>query len=288
MIIHHRRPLAVDRIGESWPEFGDEFELENRASTTGRRVYAIGDVHGYADLLVAMQAAIAEDMARHPADRALIIFLGDLIDRGPDSFGVVEAVAGAVAGQGDGIETICLRGNHDHWLATFLDEPAILSRWAPKGGLETLVSYGIGADEVLAAVDDAEKATALQQDFALLLPHRHKEFMLSLPLSHGDGDYFFAHAGIDPDRPLADQRLEDLTWIRDKFLFSRRDFGKVVVHGHTPRPDVESLPNRINVDTGVYIRNILSCVILEGTERHLLQVAAETSRTADLAMEAEA
>jgi serine/threonine protein phosphatase 1 len=284
MIIHRRRPLAVDRLGESWPEFAPD----RRASTADKRIYAIGDVHGYAEHLAAMQAAIAEDMRRHPADRALIIFLGDLIDRGPDSFGVVEAVARAREEQGGDVETICLRGNHDHWLATFLDDPSILSRWAPKGGLETLVSYGIGADEIVAAVDDPEKAAAVQQNFAALIPDRHREFMLSLPLWHDDGDYFFAHAGVDPDRPLSDQRLEDLTWIRDRFLLSRRDFGKVVVHGHTPRPEVESLPNRINVDTGVYIRNILSCVILEGTERHLLQVAAETSRTADLAMEAEA
>lgn len=281
-MILFRRPLAVDRIGESWPGFSPD----RQASTTGRRIYAIGDIHGYAGLLAAMQAAIAEDMRRHPADRALIIFLGDLIDRGPDSFGVIEAIIQAKERQSDGLEVICLRGNHDHWLATFLDDPSVLSRWAAKGGLETLVSYGIGAGDVLATVDDAEGASALQQNFAALIPDRHKQFMLSLPLWHGEGDYFFAHAGVDPDRPLSDQRLEDLTWIRDRFLLSRRNFGKVVVHGHTAQPEVESLPNRINVDTGVYIRNILSCVILEGTERHLLQVGAETSRTIDLLMEA--
>ncbi|WP_117192139.1 metallophosphoesterase family protein [Rhizobium terrae] len=271
----HRRALAT----ESWPEFKDADE----AGTAGRRIYAVGDIHGYAGLLAAMRNAIVEDMRRYPADRALVIFLGDFIDRGPDSFEVVEALAQAQDDGVDGVETLCLRGNHDDWLATFLADASVLSRWAIKGGLETLVSYGLKEGDILAGVADIDRAIALQKDFAAAIPDRHREFMLSLPLWHGDGDYFFAHAGVDPDRPLDDQRIEDLTWIRDKFLLSRKNFGKVVVHGHTPRPAVESLPNRINVDTGVYLRQVLSCVILEGTQRHLLQVGA--SQTADLAME---
>lgn len=278
----YRRPLAVDRMGEPWPEFKDAAEAE----TSGRRIYAVGDVHGQSDLLAAMRAAIAEDMQRHKADRALIIFLGDLIDRGPDSAGVVEAIVRAREQQDEYIEIRCLRGNHDHWLASFFTDPSVLPVWAGKGGLETLVSYGLKESDILAAVADVDRAVALQQVFAAAIPDRHREFMLSLPLWHGEGDYFFAHAGVDPDRPLTDQRLEDLTWIRDKFLLSRKNFGKVVVHGHTPRFDVESFPNRINVDTGAYIHQTLSCVILEGTERHLLQVGAGTSRTVDLVMEA--
>ncbi|WP_440409049.1 metallophosphoesterase family protein [Neorhizobium petrolearium] len=265
---HHRRPLAIERQGEPWPEFEDAVN----PAISGGRVYAVGDVHGQADLLAAMWIAIAEDMKRHPADRALIIFLGDLIDRGPDSAGVVEAIIRAQERWRDGIEIMCLRGNHDHWLATFLTDPSVLSAWAVKGGLETLVSYGLKEGDILAGVADIGRAVALQQMFAAIIPIRHKEFMLSLPLWHDDGDYFFAHAGVDPDRPLADQRFEDLTWIRDKFLLSQKNFGKVVVHGHTPRQEVESLPNRINVDTGAYMRQVLSCVILEGAERHLLQV----------------
>lgn len=273
-----RRPLST----ETWPEFDNAA----KAATSGRRIYAIGDVHGYSELLADLRAAIAEDMKRHKADRALIIFLGDLIDRGPDSAGVVEMVAKMREEQADGIETICLCGNHDYWLRQFLTDISDFPRWALKGGLETLISYGMNEADILAAVDNQELAIALQQKFVAVLPERHREFMLSLPLSYGDGDYFFAHAGVDPDRPLTDQRLEDLTWIRDKFLLSRRDFGKVVVHGHTPRPTVESLPNRINVDTGVYLRQVLSCVILDGTERYLLQMRTDASQTAEPVLEA--
>jgi len=155
-----------------------------------------------------------------------------------------------------------------------------------KGGFETLLSYGMKEADILAAVENGDRAIALQRMFSAVIPERHREFMLSLPLSHGDGDYFFAHAGVDPDRPLDDQRSEDLTWIRDKFLLSRKNFGKVVVHGHSPRLVPESLQNRINVDTGVYLHQVLSCVILEGTERHLLQVGTDISQTAEPVLEA--
>lgn len=263
-----RRVLPIDADGEAW----HEFEGASAASIGARRVYAIGDVHGYLELLFAMQEAIAADLDRYPVEHALVLYLGDLIDRGPCSADVVEAIIDSQNDRRAGVDVACLRGNHDQWLVSFLEDAAILSIWAAKGGLETLVSYGLAAEDVLAGASEVAVAEKVRQRFMKLLPERHQAFMQALPLSHSEGDYFFAHAGIDPDRPLADQRREDLTWIRDKFLLSRKNFGKVVVHGHSHRESVESLPNRINVDTGAYVQQVLSCVILEGTERHLLQV----------------
>lgn len=268
MIAPMRRILPIDRTDGDWPEFDNV----SPAVTGSRRIYAIGDIHGYDDLLGALQQAISADMARHPAEQALIIYLGDLIDRGPNSLDVIDMIIDYKENPPANAQVVCLRGNHDEWLIAFVDDASIVSPWALKGGLETLASYGLSKDDVLAAVADPDIAEALRQQFLLQLPERHKDFMLSLPLSHIEGDYFFAHAGVDPDRRLADQRREDLTWIRDKFLLSRKNFGKVVVHGHSHRDAVESFPNRINVDTGAYVQQVLSCVILEGQDRHLLQV----------------
>ncbi len=269
MIAPMRRVLPVDRSDGDWPEF----DTASPAVTGSRRIYAIGDIHGYDDLLGALQQAIAADMACYPAEQVLIIYLGDLIDRGPNSFAVIDMIIDHKENPPANAQVMCLRGNHDEWLIAFVDDASIVSPWALKGGLETLTSYGLSQNDVLAAVADPDIAEQIRQQFLLRLPDRHKDFMLSLPLSHSDGDYFFAHAGVDPDRPLADQRREDLTWIRDKFLLSRKNFGKVVVHGHSHRDTVESLPNRINVDTGAYVQQVLSCVILEGQDRYVLQVA---------------
>ncbi len=268
MIAPMRRFLPIDRMDGDWPEFDNA----NSAVTGVSRIYAIGDIHGYDDLLEAMQQAIVADLECHPSEQALIIYLGDIIDRGPSSLDVIDMIIGHQANPPAGTQVMCLRGNHDEWLINFIDDASVISPWALKGGLETLASYGLPEDDVLAAVADPGCAEPLRQQFLSALPERHKDFMLSLPLSHSEGDYFFAHAGVDPDRPLADQRREDLTWIRDKFLFSRKNFGKVVVHGHSHRDAVESLPNRINVDTGSYVQQVLSCVILEGAARYTLQV----------------
>jgi serine/threonine protein phosphatase 1 len=265
--------LPIETGDEPWPEF----ETARPAAISGKRIYAIGDVHGQAGLLAQMQAAIAADLARHPAEKALILYLGDLADRGPNSATVLQRIIDSQDQPGTGVEVKCLRGNHDQWLLDFCTDPGVLFVWGRKGGLETLVSYGIPAEAVLAGLADLDDAENVRRRFVEVLPERHKAFILGQPFCHQDGDYFFAHAGVDPDRSLAEQSSEDLTWIRNKFLNSRRNLGKVVVHGHTRRAAVESLPNRINVDTGAYAQQVLSCVILEGTERHLLQVGSPVS-----------
>lgn len=270
-----RQPLPVDRTGPGWPTVAD-------APRAPRRIYAIGDIHGHAMQLDAMRAAILVDIAAHPAERPLVICLGDLIDRGPDSAGVIERLSATDAPFGPDVDFRCLRGNHDHWLALFLDDPQVLQTWCRKGGEQTLASYGVALDKIRGAAADPSGADALRLELCALLPPRHRRFMLSLPFFAAEGDYFFAHAGVDPERPLDAQLAEDLMWIRDRFLSSRRDFGKVVVHGHTVRRAVESLPNRINVDTGVYVNGVLSCVILEDGDRHLLQITAAASNATDL------
>lgn len=268
-----RRVLPIETGGEPWPEF----ESVRPAAISGKRIYAIGDVHGYVALLAQMQAAIAADLERHPVAKALVLYLGDLADRGPNSAAVLQRIIESQEAGRDDVEVKCLRGNHDQWLLDFCTDPGVMFVWGRKGGLETLVSYGVPAKAVLAGLADLDAAENVRQRFVEALPERHKAFILGQAFSHSDGDYFFAHAGVDPDRSLADQSSEDLTWIRGKFLTSRRNFGKVVVHGHTRREAVESLPNRINVDTGAYAQQLLICVILEGTERHLLQVGSPVS-----------
>lgn len=269
-----RRNLPIDTQGGDWSHFRDV----PSADSEDMRIYAVGDIHGQIDLLVAMQAAIETDRARHPAERVLVIYLGDIIDRGAHSWSVIEQIIGQQRAANEHTQVVCLTGNHDAWLNQFLNDASILPLWARKGGLETLVSYDFSPEDVLAAMADPIAAEVVRLALNARMPARHKDFISGLPFCHQQGGYFFAHAGVEPERSLADQRKEDLTWIRDRFLSSRKDFGKVVVHGHTPGTSVESLPNRINVDTGIYATGVLSCVVLEGTSRHVIAVDARILR----------
>jgi len=273
-----RHDLLIDTSGADW----SHFHHQSAARTGDVRIYAIGDIHGYIDQLRAMQEAIAADLERHPVERSLVVYLGDYIDRGPDARAVLDAIIAHRAASAPHARVICLTGNHEAWLNQFLTDAGVLPLWARKGGLETLASYDFPPERVLQAMADPAAAEALRRDFLQRLPETHRQLLASLEFSHVEGDYFFVHGGIDPDRPLADQDRHDLIWIRDKFLFSLADFGKVVVHGHTPSPEVESLPNRINVDTGIYATRMLSCVILEGAQRHLIAVKGRTMRPAVL------
>lgn len=259
-------PIDTDTAGWS------HFAKVPLADTDGMRIYAIGDIHGNLDQLVAMNAAIENDRLLHPADRTLIVYLGDLIDRGSSSSSVIEFVRTHRDSSDERTQVICLSGNHDAWLFEFLSDAGVLPLWARKGGLETLQSYGFEPEEILTAMADPASADNMRHALLLRMPVTHQNFLTSLALYHRQGDYFFAHAGIDPNTSLAEQNKMDLTWIRDPFLNSNRNFGVVVVHGHTSGTSVESLPNRINVDTGVYATQVLSCVVLDGTDRHLLTI----------------
>lgn len=225
------------------------------ASTEPSRVYAIGDIHGRADLLDRMIGIIERDLAQHPTPTALTVTVGDYVDRGPDSRGVIERLTGHPFPT----RFVALRGNHESIFEEFLRDPSIANYWRGLGGLETLHSYGVDVAPLMRGRGHEEAAAALRA----ALPQSHVTFLASLALTHTAGRYFFCHAGVRPGVPLGRQREEDLLWIRDEFLDSQADFGKVVVHGHTPREAPELHPNRINVDTGAFMSGLLSCAVLE-------------------------
>jgi serine/threonine protein phosphatase 1 len=223
----------------------------------GLRVYAIGDIHGRADLLEALLLQIDVDCTLHPSRRPIVVFLGDYIDRGPASREVLDLLLGCARTN----EAIFLRGNHDTFVHRFLSEPAVLDEWRLCGGLETLVSYGLKPSINPDGVEQAR----LAKELAKSMPKRHLEFLETLSLSFNCGDFLFVHAGIRPGVPIRKQMEEDLLWIREEFLCCEQQFEKFVVHGHTPvrTPDVRS--NRINIDTGAFATGRLTCIAIEGS-----------------------
>jgi serine/threonine protein phosphatase 1 len=222
----------------------------------GLRVYAVGDVHGRADLLAQLFSGIDADLEANPTPHAVHVFLGDYVDRGPDSRGVLDLLVA----RSQHHETIFLKGNHEVLFEQFMHRPESLVTWRQVGGIQTLLSYGIRPS----FNPDAEEQTALAQQLANILPPAHMEFLGSLRRSFSCGDFFFVHAGVRPGVPFSQQMDEDLFWIREKFLKHPEKFEKIVVHGHTPVAEVEFHSNRINVDTGAFATGRLSCLRIEG------------------------
>jgi len=229
----------------------------------GSRIYAIGDIHGRADLLDQLLALIDEDSAHDRSAVVHLIYLGDYIDRGPDSAAVLERLA---TGHSDFAHVGLVRGNHEEMLLRFLEEPSTGPAWLQLGAPETLSSYGI--DPLKAVRKDGYAELSRQLNEAL--PAHHLALLERLSSSITIGDYFFCHAGVRPGVPLDQQRPEDLAWIRSAFLDAKCDFGKVVVHGHTPTERPDFRPNRINIDTRAYASGRLTCLVLEGSTRRIL------------------
>ena len=236
------------------------------------RLYVIGDIHGRADLLDRMIAAIADDLAARPAADSLVVTVGDYVDRGPDSRGVIERLLGNPFPT----RYIALKGNHEELLHGFLLNPEVAAHWRRLGGLETMQSYGVAVGEVMRGKGYLEAARAL----ATAIPAAHFDFLAALRTSLTVGKYFICHAGVRPGVPLGRQAEEDLLWIRDEFLNSRADFGKIVVHGHTPAEQPELLPNRINVDTGAFMTGRLTCAVLDADGVRFLSTAAVSNTAA--------
>lgn len=229
-------------------------------------VYAVGDIHGRLDLLERLHAMIEADAAAIAAARKAVVYIGDYVDRGPESQGVVELLIERPLA---GLEAVHLMGNHEAFLLTFLVDPGQVGIWFMNGGDATLRSYGV--DPWLAPVH-GDRPNHLRQRFIENLPESHLAFYRSLRLTHEEGDYLFVHAGIRPGVPLDAQDPEDLLWIRGEFLYSMDDHGKVVVHGHTPMREPQSLANRIGIDTGAVYGGNLTALVLHGSERRFLQV----------------
>jgi serine/threonine protein phosphatase 1 len=232
----------------------------------GLAVYAVGDIHGRLDLLDDLLRRIREDAARHPADaeRALI-FLGDYIDRGPASRGVVDRL---LEGPIPGFTTVRLMGNHEEALLSFLDHVSDGLDWLTFGGLETLLSYGVPLRTIPSTT---QQVIELRQALAEALPPSHLEFFRRCTFRHSIGDYVFVHAGVRPGIPLEKQTPTDMMWIRDDFLRSRIPLpDRVVVHGHTIVDLPQDRTHRVNLDTGAFVSGRLTCLALRGEERRFI------------------
>jgi serine/threonine protein phosphatase 1 len=201
-------------------------------------------------------SAIDLHLSRAGPARTLHVFLGDYIDRGPASRETIDLLIERSLRH----ETIFLKGNHEQFLFEILQDAARLEAWKDYGGFQTLMSYGISPS----LKPDHEEQCYLVQALVNAMPPQHWQFFKSLRTSFVCGDFLFVHAGVRPGVPLRRQRQEDLLWIRDEFLQSDRDFGKFVVHGHTPVPRPDIRPNRINIDTGAYATGILTLLTIEG------------------------
>ena len=198
------------------------------------RLYVIGDIHGRSDLLDRMVAAISEDLAAHPVEACLTVTLGDYIDRGSDSRGLLDRPINNPFPT----EYVALKGNHELMLETFLRDPSVADEWRRYGALETLTSYGVAVGSLMVGRSYEEAAAALKA----AMPQAHLEFISGLRTSLSVGRYFLCHAGVRPGVSLERQNAEDLMWIRSPFLESSADFGKIVVHGHTPAEEPEASP----------------------------------------------
>lgn len=234
------------------------------------QTYAIGDIHGHLAKLIDCHALIAADMAREGA--APVVHLGDLVDRGPDSRGVIDFL---IAGQARGEDWVVLKGNHDRMFRLFLQDPPLpdprlraeLSYLHPKiGGGATLASYGVAnaQDRPVAPVHAEARAA---------VPAAHLDWLQACPASWSRGEAVFVHAGLRPGVALAAQSEEDLTWIREPFLEDPRDHGALVVHGHTALPAATHYGNRLNLDSSAGYGGPLSVAVIEGRRAWLLTPA---------------
>ena len=233
------------------------------------RAYAIGDIHGCIDLLQELLAKVEADIASRPPRENLIVFLGDVIDRGPDSAAVVEFLR---TYRPRDAAIVFLGGNHEEVMLRVLagEKGGLLADWLKFGGAECLASYGL--DPV--ALTGKSEASALKAIKAAI-PQAHADFLDGFADTFRFGDYLFVHAGIRPGLGIAEQSQTDLRWIREPFLEDTKDHGFVVVHGHTISSKVEERANRIGLDTGAYRTGILTALAVEGNERWFLDTAPD-------------
>lgn len=235
------------------------------ALPAGQRVYAIGDVHGRADLLEMMIARIERDEATRAAKDTTLVLLGDLVDRGPDSARVIDLVLELSARR----KVRAIAGNHEEMLLASLGSDAILRRFLEHGGRETILSY-LGDRDAYNRLTISE----LRAQLATIIPPEHLAFLRNMEEMVSIGSYAFVHAGIRPGVALPDQTGHDLRWIREDFLQARDDLGAIVVHGHTICQNIDIRSNRIGIDTGAYLHGRLTALALEDDERWFIEATA--------------
>jgi serine/threonine protein phosphatase 1 len=241
----------------------------------GYRLYAIGDIHGRDDLLAELLAEIEADTARRDPAKRVLVFLGDLIDRGPASKEVVERLR---AYRPAGTRLVFLAGNHEEVLLRILDgEARLVPDWLRFGGAECLRSYGADPDR-LRRISPARALETIRS----AIPRSHAEFLSTFDDTFCAGDYLFVHAGIRPGIPLAEQAPSDLRWIREPFLTDSSDHGFLIVHGHTIREGIDERTNRIGIDTGAYRFGVLTALALEGGDRWFIRAGGGQANFNDL------
>jgi len=227
-------------------------------------LYAIGDIHGRLDLLVRLMKLIEADANLQKTSSKELIFLGDYVDRGVDSKGVIDFL---LSGLPDGMKKTFLRGNHDEAMLRFLEgELEKANDWLLLGGTATLVSYGVNPFQSNLIRD----LTALHKSAMEKVPESHRSFLAATEISATRGDYHFVHAGVRPFVPLEKQAVEDMLWIRYEFLGSKADHGKIIVHGHSILPEPDIHPNRIGIDTGAYATGTLTCLVLQENNKRFI------------------
>lgn len=227
----------------------------------GHRVYAVGDIHGHADLLDRLLDLIDRDIEENPGPTVTEVFLGDYVDRGPDSKGVIQRLASRPKQER---RRICIRGNHEYYVERFLSDPGVLHEWAANGGIATLQSYGVNIDAV------APDVSRIHREFVAAFPRQHEDFLTDLAAAFQLGDLFFTHAGIRPNVSINEQDAHDLMMIRKDFLNVEGPLPVRVIHGHTPAREPVVTPYRIGVDTGAFATGVLTACVLEGTNHRFL------------------
>lgn len=230
----------------------------------GDRIYAIGDIHGRRDLLDQLLGMIEADLEGWTGDSRLV-FLGDYIDRGPNSQGVIERLMQPLPCN---LAPIFLLGNHEFTLLKFLTQASAGRSWLTYGGLNFLLSYGIPFKGDLM---NTESMAALQQDVIKAFPAAQRQFLEAMPTFFSCGDYYFVHAGIRPEIPLDQQSDNDRLWIREEFLQSNAAHEKFIIHGHSITPEVDQQAYRMGIDTGAYASGHLTALVLEDETRRIIQ-----------------
>ncbi|MEM6603201.1 MAG: metallophosphoesterase [Pseudomonadota bacterium] len=239
-------------------------ERRKFALPDGVRIYAIGDIHGCADLLKHKVNLLYSDLIHHSNKKNIFVGMGDYIDRGPASSKVIDILINDLPSY---IGHVFLTGNHEQFMQYFMEAPEKNVLWLEYGGIETLRSYDV---HVPKRPFTPENLQDMAKELKENIPTAHKEFFANMRLSYTAGDYFFVHAGINPKYSINAQNDKDLTTIRTSFIDSQKIFEKRIVHGHTPAERIEALPNRFNLDTGAYLSGNLSMVAFEKSEHFVI------------------